>query len=333
MKRRTQIATMMLLVVAVVAFSLAPAQDKPGAQRRPAPGAQAMAKVRVMMQALEIQEHFAKMLDRPLLAGQLAITRIKDLAVSGKKYEAGAELLLAAVEETPQPALRRSALLAASELCEKAGKVERAMEIAAMVLQVETEPEEEEEEREVLAEWHRQAVRGLRVHPELGVRAFRGLLPPGPLHGGVPARGSARGRGRGQPRPPQRGGRPFMQPRLRIHREEAKPTPPERHERREPRRPGREREAERRERGMGEMKEALHNRARELDQLAERLKHMQRQLQERAEQLERRQERLEAHLRELKRDRGRREGREPHEREKNGDERREPRERDRDDHD
>ena len=291
---------------------------------------------------LKLEVHRAKLLADPRMASVIAINRIRDVAIDGDKGDLGVKALMKIAGETSDPFIKRSALLAASAVYAESGNHGGAIEALETLIK---DAAKSKHKGDMGA-----AAKKLMMMKMGPGKPGMGMGPMGcPMMGGgkagAPGCPMMKGGGR------QRGGGPSeaieeleegleevnerlgdlaerLEELVRSGRRERRPG--ERHERREPRRPGWEREEARHERGMGEMNENLHNRARELDQLAERLKHMQRGLQERAEQLERREQRLEAHLRELKGDRGRREGAERREREKDGDERRERRERDRD---
>lgn len=107
----------------------------------------------------------ADLLESPILAGHMAIARIKGLAVGGDKPDVGIAALMKIARETPHPALKRSALLAASEIYQHAGNTPAAIEM--MVSLVKTVEHEEqplggEVEREGMGFGHM-----LREHPEL----------------------------------------------------------------------------------------------------------------------------------------------------------------------
>jgi hypothetical protein len=110
-------------------------------------------------------QRMAGLLDSPILAGHLAIARIKDLAIEADQPDLGIAALMKIARETPHSVLKRSAMLAASEIYQEAGNTAAAIEM--MVSLVKTA---EHEERPVDRSVEREGMefgRMLREHPEL----------------------------------------------------------------------------------------------------------------------------------------------------------------------
>ena len=288
MKRRKIVVALVILGVAAVCGSYALAQKETGRRVEiKLAAAKAKQDVGAMREAIHLQ---SEMMEEPLLAGQIAIMRIKDIALASKNSDVGVKTLLTIVTSTDRPALKRSALMAAGELYERSGNPTAAIKMMVEIVKLSRGPEEEEQaEEEELAREAREVNRWLAEHPEVAAKIIHHQLS----------------RRRGGPARPHAlpGGLPHMPGLM----------------------PGRER----RERGLAEMDRRLDRRAAELKELAERLGRHRRELDERAEQLERRSldlkrlaERLEKGRRE--RPEGRRRERDEH---REGDERRERAER------
>jgi len=278
-------------------------------------------KVRTILAALRVTREVVEMMEDPLLSGQLAIQRVKELAIEGERLEQGAGLLVRMSGGTDHPALKRSALFAASELLAKADKFEAAAAVAARVMMVGKPPAEPKRRVPQPLGTQRRALRG-RVQRMPRPDERPPGLPSGPPR--TPPMYRDDDRRPGPPRPGM-GIRPDRAPEQ-AERAEQLQRMGERVRRAAEDIERRERELrenaeriEHRERETREHAEGMERRRRELDERAEELEHRKRELDKRAEELETRAERLDKLAEELERrgdraERPSREGREPEER-------------------
>ncbi len=170
MKLRTIVIGTLLLALAA---SPAWAQDKPQRDRPPAPEAGLKARAEGPLEA----RRFLEMMHDPLIAGQIAIARIRELALQAKKPDMAVELLEHVAREAEPPPLKRTALFFASELHAKAGRYEAAAETLVKMLRVRDRPEPERAggEADQLARQARKVHRWLREHPALAARIIASL--------------------------------------------------------------------------------------------------------------------------------------------------------------
>ncbi len=125
--------------------------------------------------AIRLQRQFVEMMADPLLAGQLAVTRIKDIALKSKKPEMGARALDVIADQVEHPALRRSALFAMSELHAAAGEAGEA--IKALVALCAAGPARRRgQTEEKTAQEARRVSRWLHEHPALAGRIIHGFM-------------------------------------------------------------------------------------------------------------------------------------------------------------
>ena len=96
--------------------------------------------LRMLRAGIDLQEKAVKIMGDPLLAGQIAITRIKDLAMKSQRPEVAVDMLRRVAGEAPHPALKRSALFALSDIFEKTGRLGEAIEAMGGVLRIGFEP-------------------------------------------------------------------------------------------------------------------------------------------------------------------------------------------------
>ena len=145
MKRHATNLTLVVLTAAIVVALCALPQSQVDAQTvQKKPAVPDLTAAKAVIQILDIQAEVVERLDNPLLAGQLAISRIKDLAVKAKKVDQSVKMLIGIAKENPHAAVRRSALLAVSELRENSGDLAGAME--AMVLMADVQDEDEDDD-------------------------------------------------------------------------------------------------------------------------------------------------------------------------------------------
>jgi len=173
MKRRKMVAVLVILAVAMAWGSYALAQKEAGRGRVEIKLAAAKAghDVAAMREAIHLQR---EMMGEPVLAGQVAINRIKDIALASKKADAGVKALLTIVTSTDHPALKRSALLAAGELYEKSGNPTAAIKMMAEIVKLSDEPPEREQDH--AGREAREISRWLTEHPELAAKIIRHQL-------------------------------------------------------------------------------------------------------------------------------------------------------------
>ena len=120
----------------------APPRERVGPpERRGGPElAPILEQLRILREGIDLQEKAVRIMGDPLLAGQIAITRIKDLAMKSQRPEAAVDMLRRVAGEAPHPALKRSALFALSDIFEKTGRLGEAIEAMGGVLRIGFEP-------------------------------------------------------------------------------------------------------------------------------------------------------------------------------------------------
>jgi len=167
--RAIMIGTLLLALAASSAW----AQDKPKRDRPAAPEARMKARAEGPMEA----RRFLEMMHDPLIAGQLAIARIRELALQAKKPDMAVELLEHVAREAEPAPLKRTALFFASELHAKAGRYEAAAETLVKMLGVRDRPGPERARREgdELARQAREIHQWLREHPGPAARIIASL--------------------------------------------------------------------------------------------------------------------------------------------------------------
>jgi len=157
--------------------------------------------VKALHGALSLQKQFVALMANPLLSAQLAITRIKDMALASKKVQLGAKMLQVIAARADHVAIRRSALFALSELHEKSGNPAEAIEVMTLVAKVpQAPPRPQAKGADATATEARRVNRWLREHPELarkiianfmaqgGARPMLRKVPRGSPMPGAPAR-------------------------------------------------------------------------------------------------------------------------------------------------
>ncbi|KKL81993.1 hypothetical protein LCGC14_1989210 [marine sediment metagenome] len=141
MKRLTKTALLALIVVGALSALAIPA-EKPGHK------AGQEANIRALQQGLRLQRQVMELMADPLMAAHVAISRIKELAAKGKQPEQAVHALYIIGKSDTHPAIKRSALLAASELLGGAGKTPEAIEALVMLCRLSGEEEDDEDEDE-----------------------------------------------------------------------------------------------------------------------------------------------------------------------------------------
>ena len=168
MKRRKIVAVLVILAAAMAWGSYALAQKEAGRPVQIKPAAKAGHDVAAMREAIHLQR---EMMEEPLVAGQIAIMRIKDIALASKKADVGVKALLTIVTSTDHPAIKRSALMAAGELYEKSGNPTAAIKMMAEIVKLSDEPREREQDH--AGREARHISRWLTEHPELAAKIIR----------------------------------------------------------------------------------------------------------------------------------------------------------------
>ena len=122
-------AAVLLVVMGLVLLHPAGLAGAKPPAKKPA-GAEALEQLEVLGHALrgvqKLVGEAEKLVADPTRAKLLAIMRLRELAVKHKRIDQGAELLAGIAASTDDPVARRAALLAASEMYEKVGNVEKA---------------------------------------------------------------------------------------------------------------------------------------------------------------------------------------------------------------
>ena len=132
MTKKILAAILTMVVLGGVLWAVAdPKQQAKGKGPRPTPGKkqQKVSKRRPQRQMLQLMKDANA-------SQMLAVAKIKQLAFKVKNPHHGAELLLNVSKQAKAPAVQRTAIFAASEVLEKAGKYAEAAEILGHVFQV-----------------------------------------------------------------------------------------------------------------------------------------------------------------------------------------------------
>ena len=95
----------------------------------------------VLEHTVQLNRRVVDAMEDPVLAGQLAISKLKEVADKHKRHREVAEALAELARDADEPVLRRCAAFAAVELCEKAGEPEMAGKILLAIIRESAESE------------------------------------------------------------------------------------------------------------------------------------------------------------------------------------------------
>jgi len=192
MVARTSVSAVLTMACGVLLAAPALLADEKRSQPDP---------VRQVMAAVRAQAEIVEILDNPVLAGQLAIQRIKEIALKSRKPELGVGVLRAFAERTPHPALKRSAAFAISEVLLRAEQPAEAAEVLLPLAGADEGPRAHRMGSQERAERLHPAARKLaqwrREHPDLARKILQGRrgrpgpgrpMGPGPRRRGPQAR-------------------------------------------------------------------------------------------------------------------------------------------------